>query len=209
MTGPGQGQPGPVGRAPVADDPSPLRLAALRDRSRVNGPDLRAVVWVQGCRQRCPGCFNPQFQPFEGGLPTPVPELAARLLADPETEGVTFSGGEPFAQAAPLARLARALRSAGKGVLVFTGHERRRLEASRRADWRALLEAADLLVAGPYRQDRPLRHPLLASANQELVFLTERYRAADLGPPHRRAEYRLDPDGTLTVTGFIATERRS
>jgi len=199
MTAPGRSRPA---------GPTLLRLAACLERSRVNGPGLRAVVWVQGCRRRCPGCFNPDFQPFAGGLQTSVPDLAARLLADPHTEGVTFSGGEPFAQAASLAWLAQDLQRAGKGVLVFTGHERRRLENTRRADWRALLGACDLVVAGPYRQDLSQPHPLLASANQELVFLTDRYRGVDLGPARRRAEYHIGPDGAVAVTGFPNQKRR-
>ena len=32
----------------------------LERDSIVNGPGLRAVLWVQGCRQHCPGCQNPE-----------------------------------------------------------------------------------------------------------------------------------------------------
>ena len=32
----------------------------LEHDSIVNGPGLRAVLWVQGCRQHCPGCQNPE-----------------------------------------------------------------------------------------------------------------------------------------------------
>jgi len=179
-------------------------LAAFLPRSRVNGPGCRAVLWVQGCPFRCPGCFNPGFQPFVGGTPTPVEELADRCLSDRQTEGVTFSGGEPFAQAAPLAELAERAQAGGKGVLVFTGYPRQSLEGTSRGDWKKLLAAADLLVAGPYREDQPQRHALLASRNQELISLTDRYRDADFGPSQRRAEIHLGPDGSLTTTGFIA-----
>jgi anaerobic ribonucleoside-triphosphate reductase activating protein len=177
-----------------------IRIAAYLPRSRANGPGLRAVLWVQGCPRRCPGCFNPAFLPFTGGRAVPVAEVAARMLADPATAGISLSGGEPFAQAGPLADLAERVRAAGKGVLIFTGHIAADLSADPDPATRRLLAAADLLVAGPYRQDRPTRHPLLASANQELVFLTERYRATDLGP--RRSEFRIGPDGGITVTGF-------
>ena len=180
--------------------PSTLRLAAFLPHSRANGPGLRSVLWVQGCSLGCEGCFNPDFQPFAGGYEATVDEVAAMLLAQPDTEGVSFSGGEPFAQAAALAEVAEAVRAAGKGVLIFTGHDAATLKVSRYPGAQRLLAAADLIAAGPYRRDLPQRHTLLASTNQELVYLTERYRGVELGP--RRSEFRIGVDGEVSVTGF-------
>jgi len=209
-----------------------LRVASFEPRSLVNGPGVRAVLWVQGCGRRCPGCFNPDFLPRAGGRDVPVQEAiqwiqsAAAVhhptihssthpqLPSARLEGVTFSGGEPFDQAAALAEVARAVRAMGLGVLIFTGHPWEDLERSADSGHRALLEAADLLVAGPYQRDNPPiqqsthpaihcppPHPLLSSANQELVFLTERYRNTDFGR-RRRAEYRIGADGTVRSSGF-------
>lgn len=180
--------------------PSTLRLAAFLPRSRANGPGLRSVLWVQGCALRCEGCFNPDFRPFAGGYEATVDEVIALLLAQPDTEGVSFSGGEPFAQAATLAEVAEAVRAAGKGVLIFTGQEAATLKVSRNSGVRRLLAATDLLAAGTYRRDLPQRHPLLASSNQELVYLTERYRGVELGP--RRSEFRIGANGGVIATGF-------
>lgn len=179
---------------------SKLNLAAFLPQSCANGPGLRSVLWVQGCSLRCAGCFNPDFQPFSGGYESAVDEVIALLLAQPDTEGVSFSGGEPFAQAAALAEVAEAIRTAGKGVLIFTGQEAATLEVSRNPGVQRLLAATDLLAAGPYRHDLPQRHPLLASTNQELVYLTERYRGVELGS--RRSEFRIGVNGGVTATGF-------
>lgn len=180
--------------------PSKLRLAAFLPHSRANGPGLRSVLWVQGCALRCEGCFNPDFQPFAGGYEMTVDGVIALLLAQPDAEGVSFSGGEPFAQAAALAEVAEAVRAAGKGVMVFTGHEIATLRASRNPGVQRLLAAADLLATGPYRRDLLQRHPLLASNNQELLYLTGRYHGVELGP--RRSEFRIGVDGQVSVTGF-------
>ncbi len=179
---------------------STLRLAAFLPQSRANGPGLRSVLWVQGCSLRCAGCFNPSFQSFAGGYEATVEEVIALLLAQPDTEGVSFSGGEPFSQAAALAEVAEAVRAVGKGVLVFTGQEAATLKVSRYPGVQRLIAAADLIAAGPYRRDLPQRHPLLASTNQELVYLTERYRGVELGP--RRSEFRIGAGGVVSVTGF-------
>src|SRR3989338_421117 len=132
---------------------SKLKLAAFLPQSRANGPGLRSVLWVQGCPMRCKGCFNPDFQPFAGGYEATVEEVIALLLAQPDTEGVSFSGGEPFSQAAALAEVAEAVRAAGKGVLIFTGQDAATLKVSRYPGVQRLLAAADLIAAGPYRRD--------------------------------------------------------
>ena len=177
-----------------------LNLAAFLPHSRATGPGLRSVLWVQGCSLRCESCFNPDFQPFAGGYESTVEEVIALLLAQADTEGVSFSGGEPFTQAEALAEVAVAVRAAGKGVMIFTGFEAAALKANRNSGVQRLLAAADLLAAGPYRRDLPLSHPLLASSNQELVYLTERYRHVELGP--RCSEFRIGVDGDVSVTGF-------
>jgi len=200
-------RPAPV--LPLSRSPALLLpLAAFLPRSRANGPGLRSVLWVQGCPLRCAGCFNPQFQPFSGGRPTPVQAVVDRILACEDTEGVTFSGGEPLAHAPVLAVVAERVRSAGKSVMVFTGYEAGMVLRSDRPDWRRLLAATDLLIAGPYRQDRPSRHPWLGSSNQEVVFLTDRYGPEDVAAARRRAEFRIDRTGRLTVTGFPPPERQ-
>ena len=179
-----------------------LNIAAFLPRSKANGPGLRSVLWVQGCPFRCEGCFNPDFLPFHGGQAVGVDEAANWLLAEPDTEGVSFSGGEPFAQADALAEVAAQVKAAGKGVLIFTGYESETLRNSANPGIRRLWSLADLLVAGPYRADQPCREPLRASANQELVFLTDRYRAMELG--RRRVEFRIGAGGEVSVTGFPA-----
>jgi anaerobic ribonucleoside-triphosphate reductase activating protein len=197
-----------------------VRVAAFEPRSLVNGPGVRAVLWVQGCARRCPGCFNPAFLAHEGGRWVPVDEVIRWVLeaASPigrstlnpqpstEFEGVTFSGGEPFEQALALAAVAGAAQARGLGVLVFTGHTERELRTGREPGWSALLAACDLLVAGPYVRGRPGRHPLLASANQELVLLTERYRGVERMPGRRRVELRIGEDGQTRVTGFPSAD---
>ena len=193
-----------------------LRLAAFLPRSLVNGPGVRAVVWVQGCARRCPGCFNPEFLPMDGGTLQAAEDVAGWILAAPGIEGVTFSGGEPFLQAAALACVARRLRAEGMGVVVFTGMEWEELRATRDPARRALLSCTDSLVAGPYLRDHPADHPILGSANQRLVHLSGRYRDEDFlspssasRPSARKSEFRIAPDGTLSLTGFPGEDLRA
>ena len=41
-----------------------LYLNHEEEKTKVLGPGVRYVVWVQGCKRRCPGCINPLGQPL-------------------------------------------------------------------------------------------------------------------------------------------------
>jgi hypothetical protein len=43
-----------------------MLLHALIPASRANGPGLRTVVFFQGCKVGCVGCWNPRTHPFHG-----------------------------------------------------------------------------------------------------------------------------------------------
>jgi anaerobic ribonucleoside-triphosphate reductase activating protein len=152
-----------------------LNVSAIRTRTRVNGPGWRAAVWVQGCTIRCAGCFNPHTHPHE---PRQLwdPELLAAQLMTTAVEGLSLLGGEPFEQAAACALLARAARQRGASVVTYSGYTWAFLQRSSLPEVRALLDATDLLLAGPYVASRANDgrgwHGI---DNQEFVFLTGRY----------------------------------
>ena len=106
----------------AADGPE-ITVSRVSERTAVLGPGLRAVVWVRGCPLRCPDCISPEDLPFDGGTPVTAGALAARLNALPaEITGVTFSGGEPTAQAGALAELVDRLRGERDwSVLSYSG----------------------------------------------------------------------------------------
>lgn len=163
----------------------------------VLGPGARAVIWVQGCPFRCPGCVVPESLPFEGGDLVPTDELTERVLALPDIEGVTLSGGEPFAQAGALARLSRAVRERGLTVMSYTGYTLEALAARGTAEQHELLRQLDVLVDGPYVAARHTDKRWRGSDNQRVLFLTPRYRewAARLDDRGRWIEFEVEADG--------------
>ena len=169
-------------------------------RTEAEGPGWRYALWVQGCPLRCPGCCNPEMLAFRPATTRSAAEVAAEALAA-DVEGVSFLGGEPFAQAAALAEVARLVRAGGRSVMVFSGYTRAELEAMPEAA--ALLAATDLLVDGRYlRERRTTARRWIGSDNQVLHVLGDRYAADDprfTGPNH--VELRLAA-GAITVNGF-------
>lgn len=176
-----------------------LNLARTLARSAVNGPGERYVLWVQGCPFACPGCWNPDTWAFRPRDVRDVQCLADEILATAGIEGVTFTGGEPFAQAAALAELARSVRMTGLSVFVFTGYER---DALRAPAQRELLALADVVVTGAYRQEERARGlPWRGSRNQQVHFLTDRYGPEDMQRTPE-LEIHLAADGSMAITGF-------
>jgi anaerobic ribonucleoside-triphosphate reductase activating protein len=117
-------------------------------------------------------------------------------------EGITFSGGEPFDQAAPLALIARKAREHNLGVMIFTGYAKNELQSSGDPGHQELMNSSDLVIAGPYEEGNPGNHPLLSSANQEFIFITERYRNILMSDNKRKAEFRIGTDGSVRISGF-------
>ncbi|MDR0916441.1 MAG: anaerobic ribonucleoside-triphosphate reductase activating protein [Oscillospiraceae bacterium] len=134
-----------------------MRIAGTVQDSIVDGAGLRFVVFTQGCPHGCDGCHNPETHDFAGGIEREVASVVAEMLANPLTDGVTLSGGEPFAQARDCAEIAAAAKSNGLNVWVYSGWTfEELLEQSRGdTDTRRLLGLADVLVDG--RFELPLR----------------------------------------------------
>jgi len=176
-----------------------LNLAHTLSRSEANGPGERFVVWVQGCPLACPGCWNPDTWSFTRRELRDVSDLAAEVAATPGIEGVTFTGGEPFAQARALAGLGRAAWDLGLSVFVFTGYN---VDELTMPAHRSLLDVTDVLVAGRYVEaQRSEGLTWRGSANQRIHFMTGRYGVADMMVAPE-VEILVRPDGGLTVTGF-------
>jgi len=184
-----------------------VNVARLVLRTHSEGPGWRAALWVQGCPINCPGCINQAFIPFVDAEWLPVTTLAERIIAQPDIEGLTLLGGEPFAQAAALAELASLVQAAGLSVMTFSGYTYQQLTESHNPAWRRLLAHTDLLAAGPFIQERyTTQMPWVGSDNQTLHYLTPRYRYLETTPPDpaqtNSIEIRFLPDGTLSINGF-------
>ena len=145
-----------------------LRVAGVIEESIVDGPGLRFVLFLQGCRLRCPGCQNPQTWDFDGGTLVNAAEVLERIKRDPIVHGVTFSGGEPFEQAEALLPLAVALKEQGYHLMAFTGYTLEQL--LQKPEYEAFLEKLDLLVDGPFIEaQKSLGLRFRGSRNQRII----------------------------------------
>ena len=143
-----------------------LRIADIIHDSVTDGPGLRVVVFFQGCPHNCEGGHNPDLLPYDGGKDWTVEDLLAEITRNPLITGVTFSGGEPMAQAEALIPAAKALKELGYNLWIYTGYLWEELDGAAKA----LAELADTVVDGPYVASlRSLTLPWRGSTNQRII----------------------------------------
>ena len=147
-----------------------LKLAGITEDSIVDGPGIRTTFYFQGCPHHCRGCHNPETWDFEGGTEFPPERLLEIARSNPLCHGVTFSGGEPFAQAEELAEAAALLREAGYEIASYSGYTLEQLLAGEKKSWRKLLEQLDVLIDGPFvLEEKSLELNFRGSRNQRIL----------------------------------------
>ena len=155
-----------------------LNVAATMSHSRANGPGVRAVIWVQGCTIGCPGCYNSYTHKHKKVSLVEPREIVEWILSIEGIEGITFSGGEPFEQAAGVLETIQLLKSHNSdlSVFIFTGYELDALEKASDQHVRDLVNNIDVLSSGPYISKLRSQELLWrGSTNQQLSFLSSRY----------------------------------
>ena len=175
-------------------DPTVLNLAEFYPQTTALGPGKRAVIWVQGCAQRCPGCIAPTYRPFVPANIIPVEHLAAQILNNSTIEGITISGGEPFHQAPGLAMLINLLH-ANRPELTVISYSGFLLSQIKNAPFPGAadyLSRLDVLIDGPYvRKLDNGRTGLRGSTNQVIHHLTQRIKHFDFENTIRQPEIHI------------------
>ncbi len=185
-----------------------MLIHAIITHSRVNGPGLRSVVYFQGCSLACAGCWNPATHAFIGThrrRRRPPEDVAAQILGVLGIDGVTFSGGEPMAQASALTELVDSVRARRDlSIACYTGFPLDHLRSKGTRAQQELISRLDILIDGPYLRERHTNLRWRGSENQQVHFLSPRYR--HLAPmAHERGswiEFELDEQETLHWMGI-------
>ncbi|MEI8054658.1 MAG: anaerobic ribonucleoside-triphosphate reductase activating protein [bacterium] len=155
-----------------------LRIAGIIKESVVDGPGLRYVIFTQGCPHRCVGCHNPDTQDFAGGYDISITKLLDSINETKLIDGVTFSGGEPFAQAAACAKLAELIKQNKNNlnIITYSGYYYAELlsMATKNPAIEKFLQSTDILIDGPYDVNKnDLNLSFRGSSNQNIIKLSE------------------------------------
>lgn len=128
------------------------------NRSLVDGPGIRTVVFLQGCDLRCRGCHNVSTWDTQGGHLIKTSSLANYLRNNCINKKITISGGEPLIQKEAVEDLLRYISDFD--IALYTGHEYEDVPAG-------ILQYLKYLKTGPYIQElRTTTKPFVGSTNQ-------------------------------------------
>ena len=146
-----------------------LDLSGIVSDSIVDGPGIRTTIFCQGCPHHCEGCHNPETWDFGCGTQLSVERIADIVRSNPLCKGVTFSGGEPFAQPEGFTRLAKVLKEQGYEVASYSGFTFEELLNGSDAQ-QELLRSIDILIDGPFLlNQRSLELVFRGSRNQRIL----------------------------------------
>lgn len=139
-----------------------------------NGPGFRVSLWVSGCRRHCKGCFNKEVWDFKYGQEFDGETLheLVRLLDNPNIEGLSILGGDPFEEenrraVYEICKLVKFLRP-NKTIWVWTGYLFENLKEL------PVMKYMDVLVDGRFEEDKKdLRLKWRGSSNQRVIDVAE------------------------------------
>ena len=146
-----------------------IKVHSYESMGTYDGPGLRLVVFLQGCPFRCLYCANPDTISFDGGTPTEADHIIKMAVNQKpffgKKGGVTFSGGEPTAQAKELNPLIDSLHENGINVCIDTNG------AIWTPDVEALMQKVDLVLLD-IKQMNPDRHMSLTGRSNSQTLKT-------------------------------------
>lgn len=142
-----------------------------------NGEGIRTSLFVSGCTNHCPGCFNQEAQDFSyGKLYTQDTEnMLLDCIKQPYISGLSILGGDPLCQddmgLITLNFLAHKVHSLGKTVWLWTGFKWEDFNLTNNFSLQSLLlSACDVVVDGPFIEaEKDLTLAFRGSRNQRVI----------------------------------------
>ena len=126
------------------------KVHSLESFGAADGPGVRYVIFLQGCRMRCQFCHNPDTWEEQGGTEYTAEELLSKALRYRNywgTEGgVTVSGGEPLLQMDFLLEFFTLAKNMGIHTVLDTAGQPFTREESFFGTLEKLMEVTDLLL---------------------------------------------------------------
>lgn len=146
-----------------------------------NGEGVRTSLFVSGCTNHCPGCFNQEAQDFNyGKLYTQDTEnILLDCIKQPYISGLSILGGDPLCQdnmgLITLNFLAHKVHSLGKTVWLWTGFKWEDFNFTNNFSLQSLLlSACDVIVDGPFIEaEKDLSLAFRGSRNQRIIDVRE------------------------------------
>lgn len=150
------------------------RIHSIESFSKVDGPGIRYVVFMQGCNLRCKFCHNPDTWSKTSGKEISEEELVKNILKAKNyiingKGGVTFTGGEPLLQIDFLINVCKKLKENGIHIAIDTAGN---FDSSDKK-LNELLNYVDLFLFDIKHIDDTLHKDLVGVSNEKILSLAK------------------------------------
>ena len=149
-----------------------MNYGSIKTVDIANGPGVRVSLFVSGCRNHCPGCFQPETWDFGYGKPFTkgTEDEIIKALRPEWIQGLSLLGGDPMEpenQEALIPFLCRVREDVpDKDIWLYTGYLMESVSDS------PLLPLVDVVVDGPFLEDqKDAGLAFRGSRNQRIIHL--------------------------------------
>jgi anaerobic ribonucleoside-triphosphate reductase activating protein len=161
-----------------------MNYLQIEKTSIANGPGVRVVLWVSGCRIHCKGCQNQESWNFNSGklFNENTKNELFKALSKSYIKGLTISGGHPleYEHLPYIYDLIKEVRTKfpEKDIWLYTGYSLRISDFDTTIDicWdngalrNYIIAMCDVVVDGPYiEEQRDITLKFRGSKNQRLI----------------------------------------
>ncbi|MEN9327263.1 MAG: hypothetical protein RI947_71 [Candidatus Parcubacteria bacterium] len=148
-----------------------LNIHSIETFGTHEGPGIRLVVFLQGCRLRCLYCHNPDTWALNAGKPTTIDKILEQLDKQKpyiqKKGGITVSGGEPLIQRKALIELFTRVQKLGYHTTLDTNG------SILDEDTKALLNVTDLVLLDVKHINPEMHFKLTQSTNNIVLQFAE------------------------------------
>lgn len=157
------------------------RIHSTESFGAADGPGVRFIIFMQGCRMRCRYCHNPDTWSMDGDSTTTemTPEEALDKALRYKSYwknggGITVSGGEPLLQIDFLLELFKLAKAQGVNTCIDTAGNPFTREEPFFSKFRELMEYTDLLLLD-IKELNPARHKDITGFENDNILDMARY----------------------------------
>lgn len=153
-----------------------MNYANIKYNDIANGYGVRTTLFVSGCRNNCPNCFNKDAQNFNYGKEF-TEDIAKKIIdsvKEPQYKGISILGGEPMEpeNAKELVKFVKDFRSVYKDtktIWLYTGYIYENILNYNDAR-SELAELVDIIVDGPFVESKKsIILQFRGSSNQRII----------------------------------------
>ena len=156
---------------------------SLESFGAADGPGIRYIVFLNGCKMRCAFCHNPDTWKLEQGEVYSADEILKKALRYKpywkNEGGITVSGGEPLLQIDFVLELFRKAKAKGVTTCLDTAGQPFTTEEPFFSKWKELMSLTDTVMLDIKNID-PVKHKDLTGVDNANILEMAR-RMSDMG----------------------------